>query len=369
MIDHFRNPYAGTECQLYRLLTNLNRDQFEPELPVFTESEFLREEGFPCPWSSLDSASLSSPATWVRLIRFVAGFRKRGGRLAHVFFNDPSIICPPVFSAFGIRTLISRRDMGYWYTPGLERLLRITRFFVTDAVVNSRAVADITHSRECIPMDRIHLIYNGVVEDVQEGRNHHEVPPELGAAKENGAVVAILVANIRPIKRIQDVVAALGEIAEDVPDLHLVVVGAGDSGALVSQSQELGVSERIHFLGARDNVPAYLKAADIGVLCSESEGFSNSIVEYMQHGLAVICTETGGNPEAIYHNESGLLYPVGDDSRLASNLAHLAMNPVKRQQMGECAKTTAGERFSIKRMVEAHEALYDRLSRYPHDGR
>mgnify|MGYP000569078419 CR=1 FL=1 len=325
---------------------------------MFKDSEFLKAKGVPCRWSSIDSSSLSSPVTWVRLARFVANFRKRGGRLAHVFFNDPSIICPPVFAAFGVRTLISKRDMGYWYT----RVLRLTRLFVTGVVVNSQAVAEITHKKERIPKKCIHLIYNGVTKEKEENANL-QVPDELKALKECGAVIAIVVANIRPIKRIQDAVAALGKMGGHAPNLHLVVVGAGDTSSLEDQAQGLGVSARVHFLGARDNVDTYLSAAEIGVLCSESEGFSNSIVEYMQHGLAVICTGTGGNPEAIRQNKSGLLYPVGDVPRLASAMADMAANPSKRKHMGECAKKIAVERFSVKRMVEAHEGLYNRFAK------
>ena len=252
--------------------------------------------------------------------------------------------------------------MGYWYTPALERLLRLTRLFVTGVVVNSQAVVEMTHKKERIPKKCIHLIYNGVIKETQENGNL-QVPDELKPLKERGAVIAIVVANIRPIKRIQDAVAALGKIGLQAPNLHLVVVGAGDTSVLEDQAQGLGVSDRVHFLGARDNVNTYLSAAEIGVLCSESEGFSNSIVEYMQHGLAVICTETGGNPEAIRHNESGLLYPVGDVSRLASAMADMAANPSKRKDMGECAKKIAVDRFSVRGMVEAHEGLYNRFAR------
>ena len=357
VIDHFRNPYAGTERQLYRLLTGLDRSKFEPELLVFTESAFLKDQSVPCHWSSLGSSSLSSPITWIRLARFAADFRRRGGRLAHVFFNDPSILCPPVFSAFGIRTLISRRDMGYWYTPAIERVLRLTRFFVAGVVVNSRAVAEITHLKESIPKDRIHLIYNGVIEPDTRPEKYR-IPAELIPLKERGAIIAILVANIRPIKRIEDAVAAIGHNRDQVPKLNLVVVGTGESSDLEERAQELGVSDRVHFLGGRSNVSAYLSAADIGLLCSESEGFSNSVVEYMQHGLPVICTQTGGNPEAIEDKVSGLLYPVADQSTLAYHLRELASSGTLRRQLGTRAKEEAYKRFSVRTMLEAHQSLY-----------
>ena len=110
VIDYFRDPHAGTEGQLFRLVQGLDRTKFEPHLLVFEESPWLKDNGFPCDWSVLGHRSLRSPVTWAALFGKARGFRKQGFRLAHVFFNDPSVICPPVFRLCGIKTLLSRRD-------------------------------------------------------------------------------------------------------------------------------------------------------------------------------------------------------------------------------------------------------------------
>lgn len=360
VIDHFHNPYAGTEGQLYRLLANLDWDLFEPELLVFTESEFLREQSFPCRWSSLGSASLSSPVTWIRLARFAAGFRKRGGRLAHIFFNDPSIICPPVFAAFGIQSLISRRDMGYWYSPLIQRVLRVTGRFVGGVVVNSRAVGEVTQVHERIGEDRIHVIYNGVDQDgCHPGDTSEKTVTQT--LREQGYTVALLVANIRPIKRIDDAIEALAQLRESCPNLVLVLVGAGDEMPLKQRAEQLGVAERVHFLGARQDVDDLLGGADIGLLCSESEGFSNAIVEYMLKGLPVICSDTGGNPEAVTEGRTGFLYPVGDTKQLADRMERLVHAPELRHTLGRQAREDAATRFSVATMIERHRELYEHV--------
>lgn len=112
VIDYFRNPHAGTEGQLYALVEGLDKSEFAPHLLVFEDSPWLREYEFPCEYTVLGHRSLASPATWFAMLRLARRFRQQGYRLAHVFFNDPSVICPPVFRSQGIKTIISRRDMG-----------------------------------------------------------------------------------------------------------------------------------------------------------------------------------------------------------------------------------------------------------------
>ncbi|MBI48402.1 MAG: glycosyl transferase family 1 [Marinobacter sp.] len=360
VIDHFRNPNAGTEGQLFNLVSRLDRQKFDPRLLVFTDSEYLRSSAFPCDYDVLGSSSLSSAKTWWLLWRYAKAFRGRGGRLAHVFFNDPSVICPPVFRLQGIRTLISRRDMGYWYTPVWRAVLKLTGRFVSLAVANSQAVKELTAKSESLNPDKIEVIYNGYDAD----RTVPSIPADIEQLKagHQNAVFIALVANIRPIKRIQDAVEAISGKGCRSANLHLVILGDGDSKHLRQLARNRQIESRVHFLGGRTDVKACLKHLDIGLLCSESEGFSNSIIEYMQAGLPVVCSRVGGNPEAVSHGETGFLYPCGDVSQLEKLLCELGGDTELRRSVGESAKQVAQERFGMDRMVSEHELVYLRVS-------
>lgn len=357
VIDHFKNPNAGTEGQLYQLIKHLDRDKFQPELLVFSNSSWLQENSFPCPVYVLGSRSLKSPRTWWQLLRQARRFRQSGGRLAHVFFNDPSIICPPVFKLCGIKTLISRRDMGYWYTPGLKRLLNFTRQFCEGAVVNSHAVAEVTSEAEGFSKPDVRVIYNGYESSDLE---HAEVK-ELQMLKGRGRQLVGLVANIRPIKRIEDMIRALSIIKDSAQLLDFIHIGDGDKAELTKLAETLGVSDRVHFMGARSDIKACLQYFDMAALCSESEGFSNAIVEYLQSGLPVVCSQVGGNPEAITNDFNGFLYDCGDEHNLAKHLLDLATNEEKRQQYSENARSQANERYTVSAMIESHQLLYKKL--------
>ncbi|SNC68267.1 Glycosyltransferase involved in cell wall bisynthesis [Marinobacter sp. es.048] len=359
VIDHFRNPNAGTEGQMLNLIKGLDRARFEPILLVFRDSEYLRKYGFPCDYHVLGHTRLFAPVTWAALWKLAWKFRASEIRLAHVFFNDPSVICPPIFRLNGIKTIISRRDMGYWYTLAYRVMLAISGRFVSTVITNSDAVKQVTIRAEPFDLSQVHVIYNGY----GAGETFCEVPADLTElrTKHLNAVFVGLVANIRPVKRMEDAVKAIGQLHQSGHDVHLILIGDGSQANLRLLASEQGVAERVHFLGPRADVKACLKALDIGLLCSESEGFSNAIVEYMQAGLPVVCSNVGGNPEAVEHGETGYLYPCGDVAALASHLRRLSDSGELRQRIGDNAFRCARERFSMETMVAKHQEIYDGL--------
>lgn len=358
VIDYFRDPNAGTEGQLFKLIRGLDLSKFEPHLLVFEESPWLKETEFPCQYDVLGSRSLRSFRTWFRLYKYGRLMQNKGFKLAHVFFNDPSVVCPPVFFACGIRTIISRRDMGYWYTKKIKFILRLSGLFVSRVVANSNAVKRITMDSEGYSDDAVSVIYNGFDEKASESDRKSEICARLRDLKDEGRLVIGLVANIRPIKRIDDAILALGQLKNSHPNLDLVVIGGGDSSELISYADELGVVNRVHFMGASCDVVPCLSYFDIAVLSSESEGFSNSLVEYMRAGLPVVCSAVGGNPEAVENGVNGFLYPAGDADELRKAVEKLAEDKLLRAKMGAKGREMALHRYSMDAMISAHTALY-----------
>jgi glycosyltransferase involved in cell wall biosynthesis len=100
---------------------------------------------------------------------------------------------------------------------------------------------------------------------------------------------------------------------------------------------------------------------DVYVLPSVSEGISNSLLEAMSSGVPVIVTATGGNPEVVVDGESGLLFPVGDSSRLAEQLTLLRTQPDLRLRLAHQATRRVREEFSIESMVRNYAQLYESL--------
>ncbi len=365
VIDQISSPYAGTEGQLLNLITNLPADQFLPELLVLRPSTYVESGKMPCKTEVLGASKLFSIKTWLAMFRFARRKKKEGVALCHVFFNDSSVICPPVFSLVGIPTVISRRDMGYWYTGKYLRALRLTASFVRGVVANSEAVKRVTAEKEGYSASRISVIYNGY--PVPEGDPSPLPPDERPAVLSalglpiSGQFV-VLVANLREIKRIGDAINAVAIVAKSIPDSHLVLIGGGDQEPYRVLAESLGAGDHVHFLGVRSDVRDILRVMDAGLLCSESEGYSNAIVEYMQARLPVVASDVGGNAEAIEHGVTGYLFPRGDVRQLAICLEDLLRDKDDRAKaMGEAGFQKASLRHDLTTMIEFHANLYSRV--------
>mgnify|MGYP006206566403 CR=1 FL=1 len=126
LMDFYDGPRAGTEMQLLELLTGLDRARFDPSLVLLRAMPKGSDRWqLPCPVEVLGIDRMASPAAALRMAAFAARLRRERVRLVHILFNDASLIGPPFCKLAGARTIVARRDMGFWYTPGILPLLRL----------------------------------------------------------------------------------------------------------------------------------------------------------------------------------------------------------------------------------------------------
>jgi glycosyltransferase involved in cell wall biosynthesis len=365
LIDFYQGPHAGTEGQLMQLLNWLDRTRFEPSLALFRESEYSRRNTFPCPVRTLGITRLASVRTIAKMLRFAIDLRRENYQLVHCFFNDSSMIAPFFMRLLGIRVLVSRRDMGFWYTRWNLPVLRLASRFVDCYVTNSEMVKHEVQLRERVPAGKITVIYNGYAPGEAAHQPNSEPGPD-GEPTDSAPTVGI-VANLRPIKRIDTLIEAFGLISEKFPRAQLVIVGDNTSEqaratyeGLDKLARRLGIRDRVFFTGRVDHPATYIEKFSVAVLCSESEGFSNSLVEYMRAQLPVVCTDTGGNPEIVQDGRNGFLVPVGSPVALADRLDQLLSDSALARRVGSAAYETALT-FTHTRMVNAQMRCYDRL--------
>lgn len=356
VMDRYESPYAGTESQVLKLVEGLLARHWEIRFAVFRGTDYTRGGAFPVAVEDLNVTSLSSPMSWLRVYRYARKLRAEGFTVVHVFFNDASVICPPTMRAAGLKTLISRRDMGFWYNNLYLRILSLTGRCVSGVVCNSKAVAEVTNHLERVPPDKLHVIYNGYPDQpVASCKNSNRQSDHSPA---DSAVVIGIVANLRPIKRIGDLIEAIGLIHRAGHQVELRIVGGGNPEPYLRQIHRLGLENRVYLLGSQPNPEEHIQDFDIAVLCSETEGFSNAIIEYMRCGKPVICTRTGGNPEIIQDGVNGFLVPVGDIDALARRMIDLITDPDRRRAMGDAGIAQLTTRYSLDTMLSRHVALY-----------
>ena len=105
--------------------------------------------------------------------------------------------------------------------------------------------------------------------------------------------------------------------------------------SLVNLTTKLKLTKRILFIGQKENINSYLKEADIGILSSNEEGFSNSLLEYMSFSLPVIATDVGGNSDLVNDNSNGFLVKQNDAMIFSQKLNRLILDYDLRIKFGK----------------------------------
>ena len=183
--------------------------------------------------------------------------------------------------------------------------------------------------------------------------------PTMRAQFGNARAVLMHVSNFRPVKRIQDVIRIFAKVQTEIPAV-LVMVGDGpDRGLAEEEARKLGIDASVYFLGKIEAVAPLLANADLFLLPSQTESFGLSALEALASGVPVIASDTGGIPEVVIQNTTGLLYPVGDVDGMANGALQLLRDPARRMAMAEAGVADARARFSLDTIVSQYEALYE----------
>lgn len=281
----------------------------------------------------------------------------------HCFYANVFGIAAATLAGVPVR-IASKRETGKMRT-GPQNIVERRAFGRAHAiVVNAAAVRDhlIEHS---IEPEKIRIIYNGL----DFSRFANSVADKVRAAEKFGLPTdkdiqfVTLVANLRhTVKNVPNLLRAAKIVQAKVPNARFIVAGEGElESDLKTMASELGVSGIVHFIGGCRDVPALLDISEICILTSTAEGFSNSILEYMAAGKAVVATNVGGAAEAIVDGETGYLIPSGDDPALAARLIELLEDGQKAKRFGAEGRRVVTARFSQDVMLTATQDLYSDL--------
>lgn len=151
--------------------------------------------------------------------------------------------------------------------------------------------------------------------------------------------------------------------ARGVPVRCLVCGDGSERAALERLASSLGLGDAVRFLGEQRQVADVLAAADVFVLPSRWEGLGVAILEAMAMALPVVASAVGGIPEAVVDGVTGVLVPPEHPAALADALAALVADPARARALGERGRARVLERFTIERMAESYERLYEDLAR------
>jgi len=231
----------------------------------------------------------------------------------------------------------------------------------TDAVVvSAESVREFYVKQVHAAPEKVDVIYNAVdwsALDATMARD--EVRRSVGVPAD--ATLACIIARLTEQKAHRYLFDALATTPA-LSSLHVLVVGDGELASdLKQRSAALGLTPRVHFLGARRDLGNLLGASDIFVMPSLWEGLPLSMILALGAGLGVVATRVAGIPEVVHDGHTGLLVPPANAGALGAALARLVEEPALRTRLGAAAREFVRPRFGVDGYIESVTALYDRL--------
>jgi glycosyltransferase involved in cell wall biosynthesis len=273
------------------------------------------------------------------------------GRFAACLAGAPIIVHTPhghvFYGHFGRCMSRVFRYLERWFAYFTNKLIALTEGERKDYI-----------SLKVCPPQKIHTIHSGV--DIPRFQipsfDVHEKKRQLGLDRRQ--VLVGFVGWLLAVKGPMHLLNAMDEVRRRHPEAVLVFLGKGElEQELKAKAEKLGMSDCTVFLGWREDLAEIMQLLDILVLPSLNEGMGRVLVEAMAAAKPIVASLTGGIPDLVRHNETGLLVPPGNEAALSESIQWLIENPEDARLMGLKGRQRC-EQFSLQAMIDKLDALY-----------
>tara|TARA_B110000003_G_scaffold272159_1_gene307527 strand:- start:4590 stop:5720 length:1131 start_codon:yes stop_codon:yes gene_type:complete len=367
-IDSYR--VGGMHKQILYLLENLNKDTFQPIICVSSSKGNLKNEFEKTNCQTID-------LKWKRSYDLSVGFR-----LVKVLYKErPDIfmITEPqnflyyrfarLFYLYKIINVGSFRALTFWNGHLSKKHMILDKFIsrlfykTSDKIiVNSMAMK--MRYEQVINVSKnkpIQVIYNGCDFNFQINKSSDSIKKELNISL--GDFVIIMTARLDPWKDFETILEAIRLVSLEEKNIKLVLVGEGQLRRKITEMiSKKNIQDFVIMAGEKLDIHNYVNMADISVLSTNGEGFSNSILESMYLEKAVIATNVGGNTELLHvDNKYGILSDPKSPTHLSKCILILKRDLDLRSKITDSAKKRIIELCNIKHFISEYENCFKNL--------
>ena len=355
---------GGAEQVIYNLIENTKRSKYDVSILCLEScvgpfGKQLLEKGYTV--TTLNR----KPGFDVSLINRICQFvHKNHVNVLHCHQYTPYVY--GVLGALFTQCEVIFTEHGRFY-PDQRKLKRILvnplfNLFTNHVTAISSATRYALVAFENFPGNKIKVIYNGIDDSRYLIPKDENLEKSLGTNEEHPILGTV--ARLDSIKNQTMMIRALKIIHQRYPKTFLIIVGDGpERETLESIVKELQLTSRVIFAGFREDAHLFYKIMDIFLLTSFSEGTAITLLEAMAAGLPCIATNVGGNPEIVVDKETGFLVTNDDAHDLAEKICILLDNEDAMTKMGKAARRRFEQNYTIDKMVEAYERLYEGKSK------
>jgi glycosyltransferase involved in cell wall biosynthesis len=299
--------------------------------------------------------------------RLAALLRQLEARVAHAFLVDAEIAARLAGALYSATAVIgSERNTDY--VPQLRHTvpLRLTSRWCAATIANSHAGKRFRVRAFGIPAESVFVVHNGVDLERFAPRDTALARAEVGL--EPAVPVVGMFASFKTQKNHPMYFRMARQVLDRCPGATFLCVGGALHGGLQGSDacearmrgmvQEMGLRDRVRFVGNRDDLRPWYAACDVTVLTSRREGTPNVLLESMACGVPVVATDVADNAWVVPDGRAGFIVPYDDDAAMSERVTALIGQPDRRREMSRQARAWVEREFSLARLAAKTSAVY-----------
>jgi len=364
---------GGAEVMLYKLIQNINRNQFKPNVISLTN---IGELGLKIKKLGVSVNALEMKFNFIFFFKFF--------KLLKLLYNsNADIVQTWMYHAdllggvaarivgirnvvWGIRQSVFSNNKSKYSTKLIMKLCSKLSNWLPKLILSCSIRAKSVHINEGYCKKKIVVIPNGFDLEVFKPNINARKSVRFELGINSDAKLVGLIARNDPQKNHNGFIYAAIKVIHKIPDTHFLLAGKGidySNHGLVRSISETGYKDNFHLLGYRNDIPRLMAALDVYASSSWGEAFPNVIGEAMACCIPCIVTDVGDSAEIV--GNSGFTVKTGDMLGLANNIiALLKQSNQQRKKLGLQARQRIIEHYEIKNISHQYESFYAQILKY-----